>query len=178
VSWLDEICVSCGVCCTTLSIVHITQADLDRLALGYRLAPEQVEPMVRRDGSQFRIVMDQHAACAALSARGGRYECQAYEHRPGICREYECFILASAKDWIAKRAAGENVDAGSPFQGALDEEELRRQVHALIERMRQDYRSDCSQLLEGARGRQYEHLPELMETLSGAEFDHRFPPRE
>ena len=175
-SWLDEICLSCGVCCTTLSIVHITQADLDRLIGGYNLSAEQAEAMVRREGSQFRILMDNHAACGALSARGGRYACQAYEHRPGICREYECFILLGVKDWLAKRGAGELVDSGNPFHTAGDEEELRRQVEGAVQRMRSDNLRDCVQLQNGARGRIYERLPELIATLSGAEFDHTFPP--
>jgi Fe-S-cluster containining protein len=178
VSWVDQICLSCGICCTTLSIVHVTQADIDRLMLGYNLTPEQAGAMVRRDGSQFRIVMDNHAACGALSARGGRYACQAYEHRPGICRQYECFILANAKDWMVKSAVQEPVEGGNPFHAAADEEELRRQVETAIQRMRADYLADCRQLIEGARGRRYDHLPELMETLSGAEFDNLFPSRE
>jgi Fe-S-cluster containining protein len=176
VSWVDEICVSCGVCCTTLSIVHITQADLDGLMLGYNLSAEQAEAMVRRDGSQFRILMDNHAACRALSSHGGRYTCQAYRHRPGICREYECFILANAKDWMSKRGTNENVADSNPFHTAEDEEELRRQVESSIQRMRSDNRADCVQLQNGAKGRVYDHLPELIETLSGAEFDSRFPP--
>jgi Fe-S-cluster containining protein len=177
VSWLDEICLSCGVCCTTLSIVHITPSDLDGLIRGYKLTPEQGEAMVRREGSQLRILMDNHAACGALSARGGRYACQAYEHRPGICRQYECFILLGAKDWMARRGAGEAVDAGNPFHTAGDEEELRRHVESAVQRMRADNLGDCVQLQNGARGRKYERLPELIETLSGAEFDNTFPPR-
>jgi hypothetical protein len=156
--------------------VHITQTDLDRLIHGYNLSAEQGEAMVRREGSQFRILMDNHAACGALSVRGGRYACQAYEHRPGICREYECFILAGVKDWVAKRGAGESADAGNPFYTAGDEEELRRQVDSAVQRMRSDNLGDCLQLQNGARGRQYERLPELISTLSGAEFDHTFPP--
>jgi len=177
VSWVDEICVSCGICCTTLSIVHITQADLGRLMLGYNLSAEEAEAMVQPQGSQFRILMDNHAACRALSSHGGRYECQAYRHRPGICREYECFILANAKDWMAKRAANEDVPAANPFHTAGSEEELRRQMENAVERMRSDNLGDCLQLQNGAKGRVYDHLPELIGTLSGADFDSTFPRR-
>ena len=144
---------------------------------GYNLTAEQVRAMVRRDESQFRIVMDNHAACTALSARGGRYTCQAYQHRPGICREYECYVLAAAKDRMANFDLQTTVDPANPFRTAEDEEELRRQVQTAIQRMRADNLADCGQLLAGVKGRAYEHLPELMQTLSGAEFDNTFPPR-
>ncbi len=156
--------------------MKITQSDLDGLTRGYGLSAEQSEAMVRRDGSQFRILMDKHAACSALRSRGGRYTCQAYQHRPGICREYECYILASAKAWVAQRAANEDVDAGNPFHAAGGEDELRGLVEVAIRRMRSDNLSDCVQIQRGARGRGYEQLPELLETLSGAEFEPTFPP--
>ena len=176
-NWVDEICVSCGVCCTTLSIVRINQADIDRLMTGYSLTAEQVHAMVRRDDSQFRIVMDNHASCRALSAREGRYECQAYTHRPGICRQYECSILAGAKAWMAKRDSPEQTGAGNPFETAADETDLRRQVADAIRQLKAGNLADCRLLYNGAKGRAYESLPELLETLAGAEFDHQFPPR-
>jgi hypothetical protein len=75
-----------------------------------------------------------------------------------------------------RRAANETVDAGNPFHAARDEEECRDQVLEAIERMRSDYRHDCQQLEQGARGRNYGHLPELIRILSGAEFENTFPP--
>jgi Fe-S-cluster containining protein len=157
--------------------VKVTQRDLDRLMTGYNLSAEQVDAMVRREDSQFRILMDNHAACSALAARGGRYTCQAYEHRPGICREYECYILAGARDWMARYESHTPLDPGNPFHAARDEAELQREVETAIQRMRADNLADCGQLLNGAKGRVYENLPALMETLSGAEFEHTFPPR-
>src|SRR6266851_4228661 len=106
-SLADQICVSCGLCCTTLSIVRITADDVERLMQGYHLTREQAFGMVRRDPSEFRILMERTAACPALSSKEGRYFCHAYEHRPGICREYECHILAFAKDWLKKRSENE-----------------------------------------------------------------------
>src|SRR5260370_38961375 len=98
-SLADQICVSCGLCCTTLSIVRITADDVERLMQGYHLTREQAFGMVRRDPGEFRILMEKTAACPALSSKGGRYICHAYEHRPGIIRASECQILAYTIVW-------------------------------------------------------------------------------
>src|SRR5690242_20590269 len=127
-SWHEEICTSCGICCTTLSIVRITADDIERLIKGLHVTREQALAMVRTHEGEFRILMDKTAACPALDASDGRYVCQAYEHRPGICREYECYILASAKDWLKKRGENETIAETNPFHSASDEQELARQV--------------------------------------------------
>ena len=175
-SLTDQICVSCGLCCTTLSIVRITADDVERLMQGYHLTREQAVGMVRRDPSEFRILMERTAACPALSSKEGRYFCHAYEHRPGICREYECHILAFAKDWLKKRSENEKVDEGSPFHSAADEEELARQVQDSIQRMRTDSLNLCLRHANDPDFRKPDYMPELVRALSGAEFDHTFPP--
>ena len=174
--WIDEICVSCGVCCTTVSIVRITAEDIDRLMRGYGLTPEQAQAMLRRDTSEFRILMDQTAACPALSSNAGRYICHAYEHRPGICREYECYILASAKDWLRQRSLGEKVDNNNPFHCAQDEEELARQVRTSVERLRANYLHLCVKHQNDDGFRKPDYLHQLVKTLSGADFQNTFPP--
>src|SRR5258708_37757320 len=55
-SWDEEICVSCGLCCTTLSTVRIAADDIERLMQGYHLTREQALGMVQRDPSEFRIL--------------------------------------------------------------------------------------------------------------------------
>src|SRR5271165_2479065 len=142
-SWVDEICVSCGLCCTTVSIVRIKPEDIQRLMQGYNLTSEQAHGMVRSNSGEFTILMEKTAACPALSSKGGRYRCHAYEHRPGICREYECYILEFAKDWLKKRSENRSVDEGSPFHSARDEEELARQVHKSIQTMRANFLNLC-----------------------------------
>ena len=176
-SLIDEICVSCGLCCTTLSIVHIQPDDIERLMQGYQLTREQAMAMVRRDPNDFKILMEKTAACPALSSQGGRYICHAYEHRPGICREYECYILAFAKDWLKKRSANEKVDEGSPFHSAGDEADLTRQVHESIERMRTNFLNLCIWHGNDPGFRKPDYQPELIKTLSGAEFENTYPPR-
>ena len=175
-SWVDEICVSCGVCCTTVSIVRIRPEDLERLMRGYNLTREQALGMVRRDTTEFTILMEKTAACPALSSKGGRYLCHAYEHRPGICREYECYILAFAKDWLKKRSENEKVDEGTPFHSATDEAELARQVQDAIKRLRTDSLNLCLRHANDPDFRKPDYMPELVRALSGAEFDHTFPP--
>jgi hypothetical protein len=78
---------------------------------------------------------------------------------------------------MARYEAHTPLDPGNPFHAARDEAELQREVETAIQRMRADNLADCGQLLNGAKGRVYENLPALMETLSGAEFEHTFPPR-
>src|SRR5712692_4311930 len=175
-SWDDEICLSCGVCCTTVSIVRIQQEDIERLMRGYNLTGEQANGMVRRDPGEFRILMEKTAACPALSSKGGRYLCHAYEHRPGICREYECYILQYAKAWMKRRSANEEVDEGSPFHSAADEEELARQVQDSIQRMRTDSLNLCLRHANDPDFRKPDYMPELVRALSGAEFENTFPP--
>jgi Fe-S-cluster containining protein len=175
-SWVDEICLSCGVCCTTLSIVRIQPEDIERLMQGYNLTREQAHRMVRRDENGFTILMDRTAACPALSSKAGHYMCHAYEHRPATCREYECYILAFTKDWMEKRGASEKVEERNPFHSVQDEEELYRRVQNATKRLREDFLSECSHYLNGESHRPPDHLPELMKTLSGAEFENTFPP--
>jgi len=175
-SWTDEICVSCGLCCTSLSLVRITEDDLERLRRGYQVTREQARRMVRGDPGEFTILMEKTAACPALSSKGGSYRCQAYEHRPGICREYECYILAFAKEWLKQRGAHQSVDERNPFHSAADEEELARQVRESIQRMRASFLHDCVTHQNGEGFRRPDFMPELIQTLSGAEFAHSFPP--
>ncbi len=175
-SWVDEICVSCGVCCTTVSIVRVKPEDIARLMRGYNLSSEQAHRMVRRDSSELKILMEKTAACPALSSKGGRYLCHAYEHRPGICREYECYILEFAKDWIKKRGAGEEVDERNPFHSVRDEDQLALEVQASIKRLRANFLNLCVTHANGGDFRKPDYMPELIKTLSGAEFDNTFPP--
>src|SRR6266567_2179827 len=170
-SLIDEICVSCGLCCTTMSIVRITGEDVERLMCGYQLTREQALGMVRRDPNELRIAMGKTAACPALSSKGGRYLCHAYEHRPGICRDYECYILAFAKDWMKRQSENAKVDEGNPFHSAQDEEQLGRQVHDAVKRMRMDYLNLCVNHQNDEDFRKPDHMAKLMQTLSGAEFE-------
>ena len=176
-SWIDEMCVDCGVCCTTLSIVRVTEADVERLMCGYGLAREQAAAMIRPVGAELRIVMDENtASCPAISSRDGRHVCHAYQHRPGICRDFECHLLKSAKEWLAMRARNEQPEIYNAFHTAHDETELRRQVRQAIERLRADFLNDCLHHQRGESHRPPEHLNALMSTLSGAEFTNTFPP--
>jgi Fe-S-cluster containining protein len=177
-SWVDEICLSCGLCCTTVSIVRIKPEDVQRLMQGYNLTSEQAHGMVRRAPGELRILMEKTAACPALSSKGGRYLCNAYEHRPGICREYECYILEFAKDWLKQRSKNETVAERNPFHSALDEEELERQVQDSIRTMRSNFLNLCVTNLNCQEGfRRPDHMPDLIKTLSGAEFENAFPPK-
>ena len=112
-----------------------------------------------------------------------------YEHYPHVVRPANYPTGNPGKGKVVRQTAGGvnvavlqlmgNVfmpPCDNPFHTAEDEEELRRQVESAIERMRSDNRGDCLQLQNGAKGRVYDHLPELIETLSGAEFDSQFPP--
>ena len=175
-SMIDEICVSCGVCCTTVSIVHITGEDIDRLIRGYGLTRDEARGMLRSDNSEFKILMDKTAACPALSAKQGRYECHAYEHRPGICREFECHILASAKDWHRQKDRNSSVGQENPFHTAQNEEDLTRLVRDSIETLRANYLRLCIHHRNDDGFRKPDYLPELIRTLSGADFNHSFPP--
>ena len=174
-SWVDEICLSCGICCTTLSIVHIKSGDIERLMQGYSLSREQALAMVRRDENGFKILMDRTAACPALSSKAGRYMCHAYEHRPDICREYECYILAFAKDWLKKRSNNEQVDVNNPFHSAPDEHDLARQVQESIQRMRANFLNLCVRHKDDPGFRRPDHIDVLIGALSGAEFENTFP---
>jgi len=175
-SWVDEICLTCGICCTTVSIVRIQPEDIERMKQGYHLTSEQAHAMVRPKPAEFTILMEKTAACPALSSKGGRYRCHAYEHRPGICREYECYILAFAKEWLKQRSENERVDERNPFHSAQDEQELARQVHDSIERMRANFLNLCVTHQNDEDFRKPDYLPELIKTLSGAEFENAFPP--
>ena len=177
VSLIDEICVSCGLCCTTVSIVRIKADDIERLMQGYHLTREQALGMVRSSPGEFTILMEKTAACPALSSKGGRYLCNAYEHRPGICREYECYILAFAKDWVRKRSENEKVDEGNPFHSAPDARELGLRVHESIKRMRANFLNLVTTHGSEEGYRKPDHMPELTRVLSGAEFENTFPPR-
>jgi Fe-S-cluster containining protein len=177
-SWVDEICLSCGVCCTTVSIVRIQPEDLERLMRGYNLTREQAHGMLRRDPGELRILMEKTAACPALSSKGGRYLCHAYEHRPGICREYECYILDSAKDWMKTRSENREVEERNPFHSAQDENELSRQVQDSVKRLRSNFLNLCVTHGNDEGFRKPDYMPELIRTLSGAEFENSFPPRE
>ncbi|HLJ50885.1 MAG TPA: YkgJ family cysteine cluster protein [Bryobacteraceae bacterium] len=177
-SWIDEICLSCGVCCTTLSKVTITEDDLQRLIRGYALTREQAGRLVYRRESEFRILMDKTATCPALSAQKGHYRCNAYEHRPTICRTYECFILEFAKEWIQRRRENSPVEERNHFHSAQSEAELREQVDHSIRRMRQDYLESCLTNQNNRDFRRPDYLPELLKVLSGCDFDHSFPPSE
>src|SRR5207253_6017853 len=114
--------LSCGICCTTVSIVRIGPEDVERLMRGYNLTREQALGMLRRDRDELTILMEKTAACSALSSKGGRYFCHAYEHRPGICRKYQCYILEFAKDWMKKRSQNERVEERNPFHAVQSEE--------------------------------------------------------
>jgi Fe-S-cluster containining protein len=178
-SWADEICVSCGLCCTSLSVVRITADDLERLMQGYHLTREQAGRLVQgRPGGagEFKILMQTTAACPSLSSNAGQYCCQAYEHRPGICREYECHILAFAKEWLKQHGENQSVEERNPFHSARDEDELSQQVQHAIREMRASFLQECVTNQNNPDFRQPEHLPELIQTLSGAEFQNTFPP--
>jgi Fe-S-cluster containining protein len=177
-SWIDEICLSCGLCCTSVSVVRITADDIERLMQGYRLTRQQAQGMVRGDPGEFSILMEKTAACPALSSKGGRYSCHAYEHRPGICREYECYILEFAKDWMKQHSENQPVAERNPFHSALDEEELARQVHRAIQRMKADFLQDCVTHQNGEGFRKPDYMPQLIKTLSGEEFENTFPPMQ
>ena len=139
---------------------------------------EQAQAMLRQDTGEFRILMDQTAACPALSSNSRRYMCHVYEHRPGICREFECYILASAKDWVRQKSLGEEVDVNNPFHGACDEEELARQVRTSVERLRANYLHLCVNHQNDDGFRKPDYLPQLVRTLSGADFQNTFPPQK
>lgn len=175
-NWADEICVSCGLCCTTLSIVRITPADIERLMRGYGLAREQAERMIYRREGELRILMDKSAACPALSSNAGRYLCHAYEHRPNICREYECYILAGARDWLRKKLENLPVEEPNPFHSAADETELARKVQDSIRTMRGNYLNLCVAHQNDTEGfRKPDYISKLIELLSGAGFPNSFP---
>lgn len=159
-----------------MSTVRIREDDIERLQQGYKLTREQAFGMVRRSAGEFIILMEKTAACPALASKGGRYLCQAYEHRPGICRDYECHILAFAKDWLKKRNDNEEVAQENPFRSALDEQELGRQVQSAIQRMRTDFLNLCVKHQKDEDFRKPDHIAELIKTLSGAEFQNTFPP--
>ena len=120
--------------------------------------------------------MERTAACPALSSNGGRYICHVYEHRPGICREFECYILASAKDWVRQRSRGEEVDPNNPFHSARDEEDLARQVRSSVGRLRENYLHLCVNHQNDDGFRKPDYLPQLTKALSGADFQNTFPP--
>src|SRR5258708_3558850 len=82
-SWDEEICVSCGLCCTTLSTVRIAADDIERLMQGYHLTREQALGMVQRDTTEFTILMEKTAACPAKSEEHTS-ELQSPDHL--VCR--------------------------------------------------------------------------------------------
>ncbi len=132
--------------------------------------------MVRRESGEFRILMEKTAACPALSSKGGRYLCHAYEHRPGICREYECYILEFAKDWMKKRSQNLAVEDRNPFHLVEDEDELAGRVEESVKRLRSNFLNLCVKHGDDADFRKPDYMAELIRTLSGAEFENAFPP--
>ena len=175
-SWTDEICLSCGICCTTLSTVRIQPHDIERLMRGYGLTLAQAQRLVHQ--TDFTILMDKTAACPALSANQGRYRCNAYQHRPDICRAYECYILEFAKEWVNRRKENKPIDERNAFYAVETEDQLREQVRLCIERMRKDWLELCLRHQDDPTFRRPAHLPKLLATLSGANFENSFPPSD
>ena len=92
--------------------------------------------------------------------------------------EYECYILEFAKDWMKRRSENQAVEERNPFHSALDEEELARQVHRAIQRMKADFLQDCVTHQNGEGFRKPDYMPQLIKTLSGEEFENTFPPMQ
>jgi Fe-S-cluster containining protein len=98
---LGQMCRECGACCMCIESAPVTFDDLARLAKGLGLSYQEVS-----DGMLFHeensIYIDQmRGCCKALSRdeRSGQYTCHVYEHRPEVCRTFECHVYFDARQW-------------------------------------------------------------------------------
>ena len=109
--WLQsgELCKSCGLCCIEMTDAPITIDDIGRLMRGLGLTFEQAVQLgvENRDAGGFRFDMSR-GFCKALrveiqttAAIHLTYPCAIYEHRPEVCRRYECVVLFDLKEWLA-----------------------------------------------------------------------------
>jgi Fe-S-cluster containining protein len=81
-------CRQCGRCCMTLFIaLRNVPADGDEQELARWMALHHCEPMRYADGS---LAVQVPLVCQWLEHDGERYRCRDYEHRPRVCREYQC----------------------------------------------------------------------------------------
>jgi len=81
-------CQRCGNCCTTLTIaMNNVAADADAQELGRWAALHRCDPLRFPSGC---LAVRVPLVCRWLEFDGTHYRCHDYEHRPQICRDYQC----------------------------------------------------------------------------------------
>ena len=98
-------CTGCGKCCTGSSgSVHLSQADIDRLADFFHLPAGTFARRYTRAVKGRRVLMDKpdSAECIFLNQK----TCSVYEARPTQCRTYPWW-LSNIQDEESWREAGE-----------------------------------------------------------------------
>jgi Fe-S-cluster containining protein len=101
----DVACGSCVACCSSGQFIHIGPDESDALA---HIPAELLFPAPRLPKGNVLMGYDEQGRCPMLGDSG----CTIYEHRPRVCRTYDCRVFPAAgvfpeepeKTAIAERA--------------------------------------------------------------------------
>jgi len=139
--WIEngEICRGCGACCADVSTAPITMKDIRRLMTGLKLTFDQVLKLGWQDPKTDAFLFDMsQGCCQALrihTTKDGHteYPCGIYEHRPDICRRYECPVLFDLHEYVD---AGKQPLRGSNLFANVAPEHLKKAAFAARQYMR------------------------------------------
>jgi len=107
-------CLVCGACCFSRLPTFIRVTGDDHQRLGPR-----TDDMTHFSGNRCYMRMgEEHCVALRVERDSGRYVCQCYAERPGICRQLVRGSAECAAEWAAKgkraRAAMAKPQPGRP----------------------------------------------------------------